>query len=195
MNIRPQPVKGDFFIKWDDFNFRGTNHSLLHLDSFIHIFEQEAKGDKLSKRYSFIIEFGLHCFTKGPSKHKGKVLSDYPEELYYKDSRETRIFCFRRHLLSSRLPGIAKNISQTPCYHTGKGNFFVIDIENDNGDSDEFEVYFRVSRSGGGRLRLFIESAYVRDDEHGSSQPKKKKINFFVIANNIQNNKPIRAQK
>jgi hypothetical protein len=165
------------------------------LDSFGYSFEQEAKGEKPSKTYHCLIEFGLHCFAKGPSKHKGKYLSDYPKDLHYKDSRETRIFCFRRHALSARLPGIAKNISQTPCYHTGKGNFFVIDLEKDNGDTMEYEVYFNVARNKQSGLRLFIESAYIRDNEHGSSQPKKKKINFFVIAHNILNNKPIKTQK
>lgn len=139
----------------------------------------------------------MHCFTKGPSKHKGKTLSDYPEELYYQDSRETRIFSFGRHKLSYRLPKIAQGIGSTPCYHTGKGNFFVIDIENEDGVAEEYEVYFNVARAdkGKGWLHLFIESAYVRDNEHQSSQPKKKKVNFFVIAHNRQLNKPIKLPK
>lgn len=160
------------------------------------MYTQPAKGDKPEQLFSFIVEFGLHCFTKGPNKHKGKVLADYPEELYYSDHRETRIFCFRRHRLSLQLPAIARNISQETCFHTGKGNFFVIEIVDEAGDSAEYEVYFKVSRaSKKGYLRLFVESAYIRKQSHGTSQPTKKKIGFFVIAHNTRTGKAIKPPK
>lgn len=168
-----------------------------HLHPFRYMFTQEAGDSKPAKTYNFLIEFGLHCFTRGPSKRKGKALADYPEDLYYSDSRETRIFCFRRHCLSSRLPDIAKGIPNVPCYHTGKGNFFVIDLVDRPGvdAGGEYEVYFKVSRQQRGLLRLFIESAYIRDSAHQSSQPRKKKINFFVIAYNTQVGKVIKLPK
>lgn len=133
----------------------------------------------------------MHCFTKAPNKKKKETLSDFPADLYYSDSRETRIFCFNRHQLSFRLPEIARSVANSQCYHTGKGNFFLIEFVDSNGEKEEYEVYFNVARSGKGLLRLFIESAYVRDDEHEGSQPTKKKINFFVIAHKVQNNQKI----
>lgn len=155
---------------------------------------QEAKGGKPEKIYHFIIEFGLHCFTLAPNKHKDETLADYDQSLHYSDSRETRIFCFERHELSFGLPDIVKAINTKKCFHTGKGNFFVIELQNENKEAEEYEVYFNVARSGA-HLRLFVESAFIRDDEHGSSQPKKKKINFFVIAHNRQINKIIKTAK
>ncbi|OZB05561.1 MAG: hypothetical protein B7X54_05035 [Idiomarina sp. 34-48-12] len=113
----------------------------------------------------------------------------------YADSRETRIFCFDRYQLSFLLPDIVKVINQKKCFHTGKGNFFIIEVPNNDGKPLEYEIYFNVARANGGRFRLFVESAFVRDDEHQSSQPKKNKINFFVIAHNRQKNKPIKPQK
>ena len=56
----------------------------------------------------------------------------------------------------------------------------------------EYEVYFNVAREKDGILKLFVESAYVRDNTHASSQPKKKKINFFVIAYNTFQGKQIK---
>lgn len=94
--------------------------------------------------------------------------------------------------MSHKLPQIAKDISKRSCYNTGKGNFFTIEMATDEGKSIEYEVYFKVSRESKGRLRLFIESAYIRDDEYGTSQPRKKKIGFFVIARNTMHNKPIK---
>jgi hypothetical protein len=69
------------------------------------------------------------------------------------------------------------------CYNTGRGNFFTCEIVNNEGENKEYEVYFKLSKSGRGRdLNLYIESAYIRDETHKSRQPKKSKIGFFVIA-------------
>jgi len=118
-------------------------------------------------------------------KETWRVVDD---ELVYSDSREKRIFCFSRYTLSYLLPDIAKQINCKTCFHTGKGNFFTIETPN----QQEYEIYFKVSKSDNGFLRLFIESAYVRDNLHKSSQPKKKKISFYVIAHNVQANKEIK---
>lgn len=137
----------------------------------------------------------MHCFTRAPNRHIGETLADFSKDLRYADSRETRIFCFERYQLSRHLPDIVKVINQKKCFHTGKGNFFIIEVPNSEGEPQEYEIYFNVTRSSAGRLRLFVESAFIRDDEHESSQPKKKKINFFVIAYNRQTNKPIKPPK
>jgi len=170
------------------------------LDEFEYSYTQEgikateSKPAKPEIVYKFLVEFSLHCFTIKPNKNKGETLSDFCTSLYYKDSRETRVFCFERYKLSKNLPQIAKEISERQCYHTGKGNFFVIELTDKEGQSAEYEIYFKVSRAGS-KLKLFIESAYIRDKEHSSSQPSKKKIKFFVIAHNVRNGKPIKTPK
>lgn len=189
-SLEEYPIK-----TWNNFRYKGETYSLAHLDEFHHEYIQAASDTKTFKTYRFVIEFSLHCFAKGPNTKKGETLADFDSALYYRDSRETRVFCFDRHQLSYRLPDIARQISQRPCYHSGQGNFFVVDLVNYSGVMEEYEVYFKVSRSGKGLLRLFVESAYVRDKEHGTSQPIKKKINFFVIAHNIQVGKKIKAHK
>ncbi len=94
------------------------------------------------------------------------------------------------------LPGIVAEIAQRKCFHTGKGNFFTIETVDPNGVSVEYEIYFNLTRTTKkGRLRLFIQSAYVRDEDHVSAQPKKKPINFFVLAHNRLINKPIKTPK
>lgn len=91
------------------------------------------------------------------------------------------------------MPEIARNVSQAQCYNTGKGNFFLINMVDENGSSCEYEVYFKITKTAiKGVLRLFVESAYIRDELHSSAQPEKKKIGFFIIAFNVQTNKPIK---
>ena len=186
-------MEANLIKTWEAFVYQEKVYSLEHLTEFEWEYIQAASGDKPERRYPFIVEFGLHCFTYAPNEHKGETLAHYDANLFYKDSRETRIFSFSRYKLSSSLPDIAKEIGVRNCYHTGKGNFFTIDVIDENGNKQEYEVYFNVARSSAGKLRLFVESAFIRDDEHNSSQPKKKKINFFVIAHNRKMNKQIKT--
>ena len=142
-----------------------------------------------------MIEFSLHCFTRGPNTRRGEELHHVDRALHYSDSRETRIFCFDRYGLSFALPDIAKSLNQRPCFHAGRGNFFVTEPMDGSEGRKTYEVYFNVSRVNRGLLRLFVQTAYVRDSARGSSQPKRKKINFFVIAHNTRMGKEIKAPK
>lgn len=161
--------------------------------SFEHIFVQPARNSTESEiEYKFIVEFSLHCFTRGLDKRHGETLAGVDVSLHYSDSRETRIFDFQRHELSEKLPDIAKSINKQACFHTGKGNFFTFELLDADDKVQHYEVYFRVSRAKKkGWLRLFVESAYIQD------KPKKKpqRIHFFVIANNTLKNKPIKTPK
>jgi len=58
-------------------------------------YEQPAKGDKPALQYDVEASFSLHCFTKGIG-----VNEQLDKDLLYSDSRETRIFEFRRYELS-----------------------------------------------------------------------------------------------
>lgn len=64
-----------------------------------------------------------------------------------------------------------------------------------SGEEQEYEVYFKVSREKNGALRLYVESAYIRGTGYDSAQPRKRKINFFVIAFNTQTGRPIKVPK
>ena len=133
----------------------------------------------------------MHTFTRGLKE--GEVVAD---ELLYRDSRETRVFDFERYELSKRLLEIIRQLDERRCYHTGHGNFFTIELVSEDGTSQEYEIYFKVSRaSRKGWLNLYVESAYARDSGYQTSQPKKRKIGLQVIAYNITHGKVIRAGK
>lgn len=112
--------------------------------------------------------------------------------MLYGDDRETRIFDFVRYELSKRLPEIIEGLGQRKCYHTGEGNFFSVEIIQENGRVIEYDIFFVASRSSlKGKINLSVQSAYIRDAEYASSRPVKKPIGFFVILFNTLNNKPI----
>jgi hypothetical protein len=114
--------------------------------------------------------------------------------LAYADSRETRLFDFNRYERSKQLSSILLGLPTSPCYHTNHGNFFTIQtLHPVTGEEENYEVYFSASRSGTKpvRVNLFVQSAYVRDRDHGN-QPARKRINFFVILHNTLKGKSIK---
>jgi hypothetical protein len=176
-------------ISWQPFRHQNRVYDLSHLHPRTITFTQAAKGDKAERTYTVNVVFGLHCFTRGLKEN------EQPDPaLCYSDSRETRIFDFERFELSRRLPAIIENLPQSKCFHTGHTNYFSIEVVNDQGRVTEYEIYFAVTRSGtkGGGLTIFVQSAYLRDDQHGSNKPQKKAIRFYVILFNTLNNRPIK---
>jgi len=154
-----------------------TVYDLAHLHPLRMIFEQAAKQDKPARTYTVNVIFGLHCFTRGLTKNETPDAA-----LLYADARERRLFDFQRYELSKSLPDIVRSLPNRKCYHTGKSNFFSIEQIDNQGNIVEYEIYFQATRSSvKGILDLFVQSAYVRDDNYASSRPHKKSIAFFVI--------------
>lgn len=155
------------------------------------IYEQPAKDDLPARAYKVDVVFGLHCFTHG-RKEDGATEA----ALSYGDNREVRIFDFVRYELSKRLPEIIEGLGRRKCFHTGKGNFFTIEIAQRDGCMVEYDVFFAASRSvTKGRIDLRVQSAYVRDKNHASNRPATKPIGFYVILFNTLHNKAITAPK
>lgn len=179
-------------VFWGKFTYQGNDYDLSHLHPTLIDVVQPASGGKPALSYKVQVIYGLHTFTR--SIKAGECPS---EDLKYSDSRESRVFDFDRHQLSFNLPGIVAALSSSKkCFHTEKGNFFIVKLLDEEDRTVEYEVYFTVSRSSQrGVLNLFIQSAYVRDDEHTEGRPKKKPIGFQIILYNIQNNRPIKAPK
>lgn len=92
------------------------------------------------------------------------------------------------------MPEIIDGLAQRKCYHTGKGNFFSVEIVREDGQVIEYDIFFVASRSSAkGRINLFVQSAYVRDANYASNRPDRKTIGFYVILFNTLNNKPIKT--
>jgi hypothetical protein len=144
---------------------------------------------KPARRYSVEVNFSLHCFTRGLAQN------EQPDQTQvYADSREGRIFDFQRYELSKLLPDIVQGLPERKCYHSGKGNFFTVAAAGGEGQAIEYDIFFEVSRSAEKRgvIKLFVQSAYVRDAQHDSNRPRRKPIGFYVILFNTLTSKPIK---
>ena len=177
-------------MKWRPFHHGRDQYDLSHLHPFALELENPAKGDRPAQPFRFDVRFSLHCFTRS-------IAAGDDPKLEYKDNRETRTFCFDRYRLSFQLPGIVRHIHEKRCLHTGKGNFFIVEVTDDAGHCVEYEIYFDISKGKGtsGAMELFIQSAYVRDVAGRAYRRSPKKIGFFVIAHNRRVGKPIKTPR
>ena len=177
-------------IAWKAFSHEGKSYDLSHLHPQVNRFIQPAKAGQPERIHDVQVIFSLHCFTR--SHQSAEEVSGV---LAYSDSRETRIFDFHRYECSKRLPAIVQALPTASCYHTGHGNFFTVEVLNEETKAAEtYEVYFSASRSGTkpARVNLFVQSAYVRDFEHRRVKPTGKRIGFFVILHNTLHGKTIK---
>jgi hypothetical protein len=177
-------------VQWVPFHFNEKQYDLDHLHPRTVIYLQPAKGAKPARDYTVDVLFSLHCFTRS----MGNEILD--PALLYSDNRETRIFDFRRYALSHCLPGIIDRLMTCKCFHTEHGNFFTVEILDEQGNKIEYEIYFTASKSSkNGVVNLYVQSAYARDSAHRANRPQKKPIGFAIILYNTLNKIPINAPK
>lgn len=179
---------------WKPFEYDDKIYDLSHLNETEFTYVQPAKGDNSEISYTANVYYSLHCFTRGKNKTGVDKV-----DLFYADSREERVFDFRRYRLSFMLPEIVRTLGERKCFHTGKGNFFTVEIVRFDGDKEEYTIYFRIERGDDKDLNLYVQSAYPRNEERQFNKPRKnrmrKKIGFYILLYNTYNNKPIKIPK
>jgi hypothetical protein len=87
-------------------------------------------------------------------------------------------------------------LASAGAFHTGRDNFFTVELIDAQGKRVEYTVYFKLSRAPSkGRLNLYVQSAYVQDDIPQMRSKPRKPIRFSVIAYNVAVGKPIKVPK
>lgn len=178
-------------IRWAPFNYAGQTYALDHLHPRRITFVQPATANRPMLVYAVQVIYSLHCFTRKP---KDGERTD--SAMHYADARETRVFDFARYELSKQLPTVIEQLIDRKCFHSGRGNFFVVELTTVAGEKAEYEIYFEASRAATkGIVNLYVQSAYVRDRQHADSRPKRKPIRFQIILHNVSTGKPIAMPK
>ena len=178
-------------MKWRAARVGERVYDLSHLHPFSFDFVIAAKDGKPEQHYGIDVIFSLHCFSHGIAAGEA-----YLAELAYADSREVRLFDEQRYTHSLRLPEVIRSIGERRCFHTGRDNFFTVELIDAQGVRVEYTVYFKLSRAPSkGRLNLYVQSAYVQDDIPQTRPKPRKPIRFSVIAYNVAVGKPIKVPK
>nr|WP_256347387.1 hypothetical protein [Pseudomonas gingeri] len=115
-------------------------------------------------------EYSSHCVSAGPKQNQVIDFQALGHERMVIDHRKVRrVFHSGRHALSFLLPDIIASIANRRCFFTGRENFLTLELGSAMSGKTvgvHYEIYFNV-RKGEGKnaLRVFIESAYMRDEE------------------------------
>jgi hypothetical protein len=174
-------------VNWSEFKHAEQVYDLKHLRPYTTSYERPAKGKRPAEKFSVNVTFSHHCFTRGLPRDG----SPYDLALRFDYEGDRRIFDAGRWELSKLLPDIIAKLPANKCQQSGHGNFFTIEMVAGDGRKIEYEVFFRVWKPGRGRIFLHVESAYVREEDYGSSRPKGMVIDFYVILHNTLNNRSI----
>jgi len=174
----------------------GKEYFLGHLHSFGFDLVIPASGKYAEQVIPIHVEFSSHCISIGPKDDEKEF--DFSEighdHLIIDHRRKNRKFCPVRYEWSRRLPRLVGEIGEMKCYFAKYENWMIISGIDHEGCTVDYEVFFQLTKMGS-KLKLFIESAYVRlPGEQGPGTPSDKSsiVRFKVIAAKRMRNEPIR---
>lgn len=167
----PKTFHVDSIQVWPDFEHAGVSYRLGHLSCH----EVAFAGAQVNE--SFVVTYGLHCFTDDDSEY------NIPYE--YADGRHQRKVCLERYEASKKLRGIIEKLDHGAIiYQTEQERFFTMNLLNSaTGLEEPYKIcmaFYREHRV----LRIHVTSAYFARTGEGSVDVpiKKKGFNIFKIA-------------
>ena len=141
--------------------------SLAHLQDRKYHFTIEASNNHPSCSFELLVQYSSHCISYGPKSGQANRFTPADIENAIVDHRGIpRCFCETRYRHSLRLMDVFSNFLDRHCYFTGHENWMTFDLFDEQGKRVEYEIYFRLYRESGRFLRLYVESAYVRQDSN-----------------------------
>ncbi|APO93313.1 hypothetical protein [Xanthomonas vesicatoria] len=176
----------------------GAQFSLTHLQPFNYQVAVQAPN-QAPVTVAVHVEFSSHCVSKGPPKNgPALVFRASHDDLVIDQRRIWRCFHPARYEASVLLPDILRTLDQRPCLFTNGDNFLTLELQQlipGYPPGVQYEVYFNVTTRGGGVVRIYVESAYVRDEDADNDPYKFKKedrIKGWRLLLNRATGKPVR---
>lgn len=156
----------------------GVQHALTHLQPFSYAVPiADTKG--VITVIQVAVEFSSHCVSKGPKKGQTLDFSETGYEALVIDHRRIfRRFLPARYEASTALPRILQSLDQRPCLFTNGHNFLTMamkDVVPGYPEGTQYEIYFNVRQSAAASVQVYVESAFVRDEDADNDPYKFKK--------------------
>lgn len=150
----------------------GNRQDLTHLSDCIYNFTINATEKYPSTDIDVLVQYSSHCVSWGSEQNQEIDFSIHGEDRRVIDDKGNhRCFCDSRYELSKKLPEIFSSLLRYKCFFTGRENWLIIEIIDSFGNRDEYEIFFNLTRQGKKMLRLYVESAYVRDEHSEIRKP------------------------
>jgi hypothetical protein len=137
------------------------------------------------------VTFSNHCFTD----HYIDGIHDPAWKVM--DHRAERVFCFTRHGLSQRLPGMVQALPTANVWQTKSDRNFVYAVMLDDGLGTSYPMFFSLKREkeGAGDVAMFVESAYPIAGPTMAGQLKgAPKIRFATLCRKAARNESLRLK-
>lgn len=152
----------------------GEDRDLSHLSDIVYNFTIPAK-DKLPEiNLELLVQYGSHCVSWGPSFGQLIDFNNHGQDRRIIDEYNIhRCFCDERYSLSLNLPGVFGSFINRKCYFTGRENWMTIEVLTQDGDYQDYEIFFTITKQSKRYLRLYVESAYVRTVDGEVNKPSK----------------------
>jgi hypothetical protein len=138
------------------------------------------------------VTFSMHCFTghfvDGVHDPAWKIM----------DGLQERVFCFTRHGLSLRLPGMVRSLPSTNVWQTRSDRNFVYAVMLDDGLGGQYPMFFTVKKDKADRadLALRVESAYPFTKEEMADEIKAApKVKFATLCAKAVRNESLNFRK
>lgn len=163
----------------------GDGNDLSHVQDRLYNWVIPASGAHQELKFKVLVQFGSHCVSVGPARGTSFDFTAIGVDHKIVDEKGIhRKFCADRYRLSKNLPGIFDAFLGKKCKFTNHENYMIVELLNESGLVEKYEVFFSVSRQSSAFLRIFVESAYVRDLARGGgshSQGYKRTIRARVL--------------
>ncbi len=176
----------------------GVRHSLEHLRPFVYVVHIEEPTNVVTAVH-VSVEFSSHCVSKGPRKGQHFDFSALSHSVLVIDERRVwRRFQAERHAASTVLPDIIRTLAKRPCLFASQTNFLTMELRElipGYSPGTQYEVYFNVKHQSHLEVLVFVESAYVRDEDSDNDPFKFKKddrIKGWRLLLNRGRGKPVR---
>lgn len=155
----------------------GVRHCLKHLDDFSYVVQlEDAQGNEVAVNVA--VRFSSHCVSKGPPKGERISFKKNFDSLIIDGNKIWRRFLPARYEASKVLPSIIRTLNERPCLFTSQQNFLTIEMKQlipGYPEGTQYEVYFNVKQRGRLSVDVYVESAYVRDQDADNDPYKFKK--------------------
>ena len=150
----------------------GKKYDVSHLRDAKLRFVVEASGRYPEITFSLLVQYSSHCVTRGPRHGRQIDFAAHGEDRRVIDDKGVhRRFCETRYQWSLNLPSVFETLVERDCFFTGRNNWLTIKILSSDGKRLDYEVFFSLTKQSNRMLRIYVESAYVRDLNNPSNKP------------------------
>lgn len=174
----------------------GVEYDLSHLDYTEIIVEIPATEGKPAVNFNLGVSYSAHCVSIGPKQGQGFDFAAIGEDKLIIDERGVhRCFDITRYEFSRILPDLLLTLEDRVCFFTGHENYLTIEAQMLGLKTDNpYEIYFSLRKESKGYLRMYVESAYLRDDDYMDRRPqnfkKREKVKGRVLLLNTLRGTP-----